>query len=165
MISFSSKTTRLRFLHAAILLIWLVGVPGLRPAFHKHQDENLSAAAIEQLADHLKTYRHNDTDDASRLHFHWLVQLGGEPIPAFPNGPIPLEHSFATWPVEPSDLSAGVIQSVGHAIFLQRASVPQSHDVFGSLSIGLFDRMELTGLAHRQWRSKSGATVYCAAYL
>jgi hypothetical protein len=94
---FHSKSSRIRFtaFRMLVLSVWLLGVPGLRPAFHDHQSINLSDIEQAQLFEHLEHYQHLDNLGIDELHLHWLVLFDGYPIPYFPTGSLPLEHSLS----------------------------------------------------------------------
>jgi len=96
-------------LRGLVLMVWLLGVPGLRPVVHHHRDEGPSGgSAAEQvrLSEHLRQYVHRDSTDTEKLHFHWTVLLDGPLFAAFPNAPPMLDISHATWFLESFGLSA-----------------------------------------------------------
>ena len=96
-------------LRCLVLMVWLLGVPGLRPVVHHHRDDGPSGgSAAEQvrLSEHLRQYVHRDSTDTAKLHFHWTVLLDGPLSAAFPNAPPMLDISHATWFLESSGLSA-----------------------------------------------------------
>ena len=67
-------------LRGLVLMVWLLGVPGLRPVYHHHRDDGPGGgSATEQvrLSEHLRQYDHRDSADTAKLHFHWAVQLEG----------------------------------------------------------------------------------------
>lgn len=90
----NDRKMRSSVLRALVLLVWLLGVPGLRPAYHHHQASTLSAAEASQLVEHLKNYEHSESQDTEKIHLHWLVQLDGGAIPAFPNSSPAFEHGL-----------------------------------------------------------------------
>jgi len=165
MISFNCKTTRSRLLRGVILLLWLLSVPGLRPAFHQHQDENYSATAIEELADHLRIFQHDDSIDSAEFHMHWLVQLDGNPIPSFPNGPIPLEQSSTSCLIENLELTSTVFDSEQAYWFSVWASVPIGDDLSIVAASCTSDRLIGPCFVPCRIRSECATTLYCAAYL
>ncbi|MCE2751633.1 MAG: hypothetical protein LW720_07045 [Pirellula sp.] len=92
-----------------VLMVWLLGVPGLRPVYHHHRDDGPgggSAAEQVRLSEHLRQYIHRDSADTAKLHFHWVVQLDGPGSAAFPNAPPMQDISHATRFSEPFGLSA-----------------------------------------------------------
>jgi len=99
------------FLRALILIVWLLGVPGLRPVYHHHRDDGAngadgaSATELVRLSEHLRHYVHLDSTDTAKLHFHWLVQLDGPVIPEFPNVPQVAVVSHAAWFLESCGIS------------------------------------------------------------
>jgi len=96
-------------LRGLVLMVWLLGVPGLRPVVHHHRDDGPgggSAAEQVRLSEHLRHYDHRDSTDTAKLHFHWTVLLDGPLSAAFPNAPPMLDISHATWFLESSGLSA-----------------------------------------------------------
>jgi hypothetical protein len=96
-------------LRGLVLMVWLLGVPGLRPVYHHHRDDGPgggSAAEQARLSEHLRQYVHRDSTDTAKLHFHWTVQLDGPGSAAFPNAPPMLDISHATSFLESFGLSA-----------------------------------------------------------
>jgi|GEM_PF-2507365 len=99
---FPSISSRIRIpaLRALVLLVWLLGIPGLRPAFHHHQLTNLSEFEQMQMVEHLKFYPHPESQDTEKLHLHWLVLLDGSPTEAFPNSAISSERALLSPSIE-----------------------------------------------------------------
>ena len=108
-------------LRGLVLLVWVLGAPGLRPVYHHHLDESVSASELGQLAEHLRLYKHQDPSDTAKIHLHWLVELDGQSVRAFPNSPLamanPIAKSLAqtTDPVEVGTGADGVCQSLVYA--------------------------------------------------
>ena len=108
-------------LRGLVLLVWVLGAPGLRPVYHHHLDESVSASELGQLAEHLRIYKHQDPSDTAKIHLHWLVELDGQSVRAFPNSPLamanPIAKSLAptTDPVEVGTVADGVCQSLVYA--------------------------------------------------
>lgn len=119
---FSPNNRRVRFpvFRTLVLLVWLLGVPGLRPAYHHHQLGNRSAAEASRLVEHLKIYQHPDWQDTEKLHLHWLVQIDGSAIPGFPNSSPVIEHGqvVAHPEVDPSIVGSEGIDFSGMLGFL-----------------------------------------------
>ena len=97
-----------RLIRALVLLVWFLGVPGIRPIVHHHQSEKTSASEMQQLASHVRTYPHEETQDTAKLHLHWLVLIDGHSILSFPNSPATQESlsskSLSQWS-DPSEFS------------------------------------------------------------
>lgn len=102
------RSFRTRLIRALVLLVWFLGVPGIRPIVHHHQSEKTSASELQQLASHVRTYPHEETQDTAKLHLHWFVLIDGHSIFSFPNSPAPQEskasNSLNQW-ADPFDLS------------------------------------------------------------
>ena len=165
MISFNRKTTQSRLLCAGILLLWLLSVPGLRPAYHQHLDEKLSEAAIEELADHLRIFRHDESTDPAELHMHWLVQLDGNTIPSFPNAPIPLEQSNTSCLVEALELTSILMDGKQSDPCSAWASFPFGKDLSSLVETCSLDRRSLSNFATCRFVSQCATTLYCASCL
>jgi hypothetical protein len=82
-------------LRGFVLLVWVLGVPGLRPVYHHHLDESVSESELGQLAEHLRIYKHQDPSDTAKIHLHWLVELDGQSLRAFPNSPLAMANPIA----------------------------------------------------------------------
>ena len=99
-------------LRGFVLLVWVLGVPGLRPVYHHHLDESVSASELGQLAEHLRIYKHQDTSDTEKIHLHWLVELDGQSIRAFPNSPLAMVNPIAkslTQTTDPVEVGTGAM--------------------------------------------------------
>ncbi|MFN6400808.1 MAG: hypothetical protein ACK449_13020 [Planctomycetota bacterium] len=95
-----SSRIRIPALRVLVLLVWLLGIPGLRPAFHHHQLTNLSELEQIQMVEHLKFYPHPESQDTEKLHLHWLVLLDGSPIQVLPNSSISSELALLSPSIE-----------------------------------------------------------------
>jgi hypothetical protein len=158
--NFGSKLTG-----ALVLLVWVLGVPGIRPIVHHHQSEKPSASELDQLALHVRTYPHEETQDTARLHLHWLVLIDGHSIFPFPNSPIPQENLSSKSLSQSSDPLELSNPDLDGSDFLE--SVVSSDQVISNRHQGPIFPNRCNRLQTAEYaRLTSFATIrYCAAYL
>lgn len=159
-------------LRGLVLMVWLLGVPGLRPVVHHHRDEGPGGgSATEQvrLSEHLRHYVHRDSTDTAKLHFHWAVQLDGPGSAAFPNAPPMLDISHANWFLESFGLSASekhlldfALQTTVAWLVLPCSEVDSE---VGSAGLKRDARSEDSRVSEQARRFAYCSTLYCTARL
>lgn len=155
-------------LRGLVLMVWLLGVPGLRPVYHHHRDDGPSGgSAAEQvrLSEHLRQYDHRDSADTAKLHFHWAVQLDGPGSAAFPNAPPMLDISHATWFLGSFGQSASEKHLLDFALKTTVAWLVLPCPEVGSAGLKRDARSEDSRVSEQARRFAYCSTLYCTARL